>query len=380
MLALAGWEEKERERLTEGVPSPASSPQLWRHRLRDTKQAALSWAPHSILHSMHSPTHIHACPQTLALTPAQPCARLACNHHSLQRNVYAPALRKPLGLSLLRTETCSVTCEWCLDLCEAAERSAHGRKECSAAPLQSRTPRPKERADVTEEERGGERNKISPTPPSFIWENNTQPPVGEGQLLSLSPRSRSRAKSRQTRWHTDLLPWEEKTAQQQLLRFLRSFDSVLGQLLSDNHPVNVCVYECVDCSALVWRPRAADAATVFTPARPLWPLSIPGITGQQYRDPSAWREAALWEVLEGDFQGCGHPETRERHRGQHHRPQEGDQVSSLLSNHCQGINTFWNVRCPDALVRVVWSVCFFEQVTLCYLFKTSESGVCGSDC
>lgn len=45
-----------------------SSPQFWRHMLRDTKQPTLSWASHSIFtHTLwhtHSPTYRYACPQT----------------------------------------------------------------------------------------------------------------------------------------------------------------------------------------------------------------------------------------------------------------------------------------------------------------------------
>lgn len=260
-----------------------------------------------------------------------------------------------------------------------------GEKERSDSQPRPRPPSQKA-ADVTEEKRRRERNTISPTPPSLIWENNTQPPVGEGQLLSLSPRSRSRAKSRQTRWHIDLLLREETTVWNScctlhgLIQYLDSSWATIS--------ASVCFHESVDSIGLFWRPRTTDAAPVFAPARTEWPLSIPGIAGQHCRPPAAGREAALWEVLEGDFQGCGHPETGERHRCQHHRPQEGDQVSSLLSNRSQRTNASCVFlpsiemcllsSCFSESCQRLSSFCFLSKqlsiATHACLYKTSPSG------
>lgn len=333
--------------MTEGVPLPSVLPptltsQAERHKTSHSQlSSALDFHSHT-LQLTFTPAPRHGA--SLALTPGQPWASAhRCTIKSTLKHC-TPATRKPLDLSLLGTETCSGSCEWCLILCEAADGSTQGRKERSDSQPRPR-PHPKKQ-QMWQRRRGGERNTISPTPPSLIWENNTQPPVGEGQLLSLSPRSPSRVRSRQTRWHIDLLLREEKTVQYSccalhgLIQYLDSSWATTS--------ASAIFHERVDSVGLVWRRRTTDAAPMFDPARSQWPLSIPGIAGQHCGLLPAGREAALWEVLERDFQGCGHPETGERYRGQHHRPQEGDQVSSLFSNQrtntsCVFFTLIWNV-------------------------------------
>lgn len=251
---------------------------------------------------------------TLASTPAQPsaCARGRTIISTLKRCTLAA--RKAQGLSLLTTEACSIYCQGMPNFVWSCRK---GKKRSALASKPNPDPIPKSsRCD-----RRGEAERETQSPlPLLIWENNTRSLVGEGQLLSFSARSRSRVKSRQTRWHIDLLLWEEKTEQSiccTLLGLIQYLDSSWATTSI------VCAHVCMrvkgDCRVSDWmwfslERRSRNAAPTFTPAWSLWRLAVPGISGKHYHLP-AGREAALWEVLERDFQGCGHPKTRECHCG-----------------------------------------------------------------
>ena len=173
--------ERERERLSVGVPLPSVQPptltsQAERHK---TSRSQLSSSLDSSL--AHAPTHIHRLPSDTCSDARSALSRGA-------RTLLVPPLQRegPAGLSLLRTEPCPVSCEWCLPLCETADGSAHRRKErfhCPPPQPQKKNSPVPNKQQMWQKRRGGERNTISPTPPSLIWENNTQTPVGEGSAF-----------------------------------------------------------------------------------------------------------------------------------------------------------------------------------------------------
>lgn len=175
----------ERERMTEGVPLPSVQPssltsQAKRHK---TRRSQLSSSLDFHLHT-RTPARIRACPQTrrstrsdlsrYARAPPRPETALWQQENHLVS--HSSGLKHALSLVL-----------WCLILCEAPDTV--GRKRA----LQPRLSPLLKKQQMWQKRGGGERNTILLTPPSLIWENNTQLPAGVGQLLSPSQSSRSRA-------------------------------------------------------------------------------------------------------------------------------------------------------------------------------------------
>ena len=231
MLDLAGWQvnlikrivqrERERERERE-VDSRCPSPQRPAPNFDVT-----GWE------TQNKPLSAELLTRFLTRTRSDAHPTSALRHllrHPLSPELGAGTLlvsplqqEEPAGLSLLRTEPCPISCEWCLPLCEAADGSAHRRKErflCAPPPKRKKKlPHPKEAADVTEEERRREKHNLPN--PSFPHLGEQYPDSSwRGVSFCPSPHApATRAKSRQTRWHIDPLLWDEKPAQQHLLRF-----------------------------------------------------------------------------------------------------------------------------------------------------------------
>lgn len=176
--------------MTEGVPLPSVHPstltsQAERHK---TSRFQLSSSLDFHLHT-HPTAHSRLpsdTPQHLSQHPLSPqplCVGLLPSPHqnsALQQQEnnfvsYSSGLNHALSLV-----------SWFLILCEAAETVGKRALQPRPSPLLKKQ-------QMWQKRRGGERNTILLTPPSLIWENNTQLPAGVGQLLSLSQSSRSRA-------------------------------------------------------------------------------------------------------------------------------------------------------------------------------------------
>lgn len=254
---------RERERLSEGVPLPSVQPptltsQTERHKTSRSQLSSSLDSSHTLrstftLALRHLLWHLLS-PELgprmiIIISPTQHCT---------------PATRKPLGLSLLRTEACSVSCEWRLVLCEAADGSTRARE------LGSPQPCPQKAADVTEEER--RRKKHNLPDPSFPHLGEQYPAsswIGSAFVsLPTLPLKSQEQTDAVTHWPAAVRGEDGATT---VAALFMQFDSVLGQLLCDSQPVSACFHECVESTGLVWTkcrcsPRVHSS---LAPAAPL---------------------------------------------------------------------------------------------------------------
>lgn len=281
--------ETERERMTEGVPLPCVQPltltsQTERHKTSGSPlSSSLDFHSHT-LQRIFMPALRHAA--TLASTPAQPSAAVRRRPINSTPKHCTQATRKHLvsHSSLQQKDWNMLHFSWVMpNSVWSCRRELTGGKGALRLPTLTQTPSHKA-ADVTEKERRREKHNLPH--PSFphLGEQYSASSWRGSAFVPLPTLPLKSAEQTDALTHWPAAVRGEDGAKQSL--HSTQFESVLGQLLSDSQCE--CVFPWMrrlylvryHSTGLIWRPRTTNAAPLFASARPLWPLSVPGITGQ----------------------------------------------------------------------------------------------------